>query len=266
MTFCPPGVRRITSKDLLITLQPAGYPFLESSGACPVYGTDQNFVGTLVQSGVTLDTFKLRVNGYLTEALAGDVASDDLQLALEGLPNVATDDLGVTGVAVAGAGTHTITAAGALLNEFIIIEVVDAEEEDTAVFAYTTFGSKAYDLTAELSSFGYSGTMETVDATGINEEARVHLATVTDMTWDVMLYEAIQTWRHLVIEGLPCWLTVYEQGVGTGKRFFAFSALVTDVSPDMPQFEKVEISFSGRRQGAYIIPPGSYQGEYVPAT
>jgi len=256
---CPAGVQRITSKDLVINFQPAGYPFLDSTGACPEYGAEQNCVVTIVQTGVTANTWKLRVNGHQTAALAGDIDSADLQTALEALPNVEAGDLLVTGIATEAAGTHTITAAANLLNDFILYEVQEEDVEGEAVVSYVTFGSKQYDLTAEMSSFSYSGSMETVDATGINEESRTHLPTVTDMTWDAMLYEALQSWRHLLVEGVPGWVTVYEAGVGSGKRYFAFQALLTEASEDMNQFEKIEISLSGRRQGDYIIRPGSYQ-------
>ena len=255
----PAGTARITSKDLQVDFQPIGLADLESENALPVYGTDQNCVVTITQSGVTADTWKLRVNGYQTAALAGDIDSADLQTALEALPNVGSGDVTVAGVATEAAGTHTLTAASNLLNEFLLYEVQEEDVVGTAVLAYTSFGSKVYTISAEISSFSFSENQETVDATAISETARIHLPTVRDLNWDAMFYEARQTWRHLLQGGMAGYLTVYEQGAGSGKRYFAFETLLTDANVSAEQFEKIEIEVSGRRQGDWIIRPGSYQ-------
>ena len=255
----PAGTSRITSKDMVIVFQPAGLADLESVNALPVYGTDQNCVVTITQLGNNANTWKLRVNGHQTAALDGDITSTALQTALEALPNVASGDITVTGVASTGAGTHTLTAASDLLNEFILYEIQEEDVAGEAVLSYTSFGSKDYTLSAELSSFSFSEDQETTDATAISETARIHLPTVRDMTWEAMLYEALQTWRHLLVSGMAGWLTVYEQGIGSNKRYFAFEALFTNTSINAEQFEKIEIEMSGRRQGDWIIRPGSYQ-------
>jgi len=254
----PAGTDRITSKDLKVVFQPIGLADLESRNPLPVYGVDQNCVVEITQSGVNVDTWVLRVNGHPTAALDGDITSAALQTALEALPNVGAGDLTVTGVNTEGAGTHVITAAANLLNEFILFEIVDAAEPDTAVLEYVTFGSKDYIISAEISSFSYSENQETTDATAISETARIHLPTVRDMTWDAMFFDALQTWRHILQGGMAGFITVYEKGFGEGKRYFAFEALITDVNVNAEQFEKIEIEVSGRRQGDWIIRPGSY--------
>lgn len=255
----PAGTQRITSKDLVMVFQPIGHADLESTNALPLYGTDQNCIATIHQAGVTGDTWKLRINGYITAALAGDITSTALQTAIELLPNVGTGDILVTGVSVAGAGTHVLTAAANLLNEFLWYTVEEEEVAGTAVLAYTQFGSKDYTISAEVSTFSFSENQETVDATAINETARIALPTVREMTWDAMFYEAKQSWRHLLKPGFAGYLTVYEQGIGAGKRYFAFETLLTDGNVNANQFEKIEIEVSGRRQGDWLIEPGSYQ-------
>src|SRR5690606_27385152 len=100
---------------------------------------------------------------------------------------------------------------------------------------------------------------ETTDATAIAERSRIKLPTVRDMNFDCMIYEAKQTWRHLIKPGMAGYITVYLQGIGAGLPVYAFEALLSDVNQNAEQFEKIELEVSGTRQGDWIIQPGSYQ-------
>lgn len=249
-------VTRLTSANLHIEFQPARYPRIEA-GAYADYDTVQNHVVVLNLNGNTAGTFKLVVNGHKTAAITAgaSLASTAVQSALEDLPNVATGDLAVTGSA---GGPFTITAAQALLNEFLVIEVADDATASGVLLSVTSQGSKWYVLSAEVSSFSFADTQETVDVTGISETDRRHATTVRDATFDLTLYEALQDYRAILQSGVEGYLRVFEDGKATGKRYFAWEVLFTDSSSDFKAFEKIEISVSGRRQGAPIARVGSY--------
>ena len=251
-------VTRLTSANLHIEFQPALFPHMpvSSPGAYAGYDTEQNHVTVLSLNGATTGTFKLAVNGHRTAAItaSGSLAASDIQTALEALPNVGASDLVVTGDP---GGDFTITAGGALENEFLIIEIVDDTTTPGVTQTITSQGSKWYRLDAEASSFSYTDTQETTDTTGISEKARRHSSTVADATFELNLYEANQDYRGILTKGVEGYLRVFEDGKVVGKRYFAWEVLLTEVSSDFQAFEKIEVNVSGRRQGVDIARVGS---------
>lgn len=248
-------ITRITSVNLVIEFQPALYPHMRATSYA-AYDTPQNHVTVLSLNGATTGTFKLRVNGHLTAAItaSGTLAAEAVQTALEALPNVGADNLLVTGSA---GGDFTITAADDLLNEFLVIEIVDDTTAPGVTQKITSQGSKWYRLDSEASSFSYTATQETTDVTGISDKARRHSSTVTDATFEISLYEALQNYRAILTEGVEGYVRVFEDGKADGKRYFAWQVLLTEVGSNFQAQEKIEISASGRRQGEAIARVGS---------
>lgn len=248
-------VTRITTKNMVIEFMPALFPG-HRAPAYAAYDVPADHVTVLSLGGATSGTFKLAVNGRPTAAItcSASLASSVIQTALTDLMGVGT--FTVTGDA---GGPYTITAAGSLADTFIVIEIVAVTGLATAVTqAITTQGSGWIELQAEASSFSYSGTIESVDVTGLGESERTHVSTVSDATFEVSLYEALQSYRHALREGVEGYIRVFEDGKEAGKRYFAWQVLVLDANSDFPMHEKVEIQMSGRRQGRDIARVGSY--------
>jgi hypothetical protein len=248
-------VTRITSANLHVEFKPALYPNIRA-GTYAGYSADTNHVAVVDINGSTTGTFKLVVNGYKTAALtaSGTLAATDVQTALEALENVGAGGITVTGDA---GGPFTLTAAADLLNAFLVIEVADDATDEGVTVEVTSQGSSWYTLSSEASSFSHSGTQETTDVTGISEKSRRHASTVSDANFELSIYEALQAYRHFLIEGVQGYLRVFEDGKAAGRRYFAWEVMLTDVSENFEAFEKVEIEISGRRQGDAIARIGS---------
>jgi hypothetical protein len=249
-------VTRLTTANLVIEFKPAKHPDFRATNYAS-YEDDATHVCVLALNGASAGTFKLAVNGRQTADItaSGTLASSVVQTALEALDNVAAGDLTVTGSA---GGAFTITAAQALLTEFLIIEVVDiATTGGTPTITVTTQGSQWYQVDAEASSFGTSGTQETTDVTGMSEKQRRHASTVQDATFELAIYESRQDYRHACVEGVEGYLRWFDDGKASGRPYEAWEILLTDASVSREAFEKIEIELSGRRQGAPIARPGS---------
>lgn len=229
-----------------------GYP----AATTPSYEEDQNHISLLTFAGsVTGGTFRLRVNGYRTAPIDHDATASEIQTALEALPSI-----GVGNIIVHSDPPFVIEAAGDLVNQFLLISLeTSLVGTGSLTHTYRAIGSSQITLSNDVSSFSYSDTQETTDTTAIADKARSHSQTVSDLTWDAMIYEALQDWSSILFRGVEGWITVYENGKGSGKRYFAMPVMFLTVGSDFSAQEKIEISLSGRRQGDYLFPPGSYQ-------
>lgn len=255
-------VTKITSRDLVVEFQPVLDPNVNVASpatAYAAYGEDMNHVTVLDLNGSTTGSVVLVVNGHRTDPI--DVADLEgvggaavLELALEALPNVGTGGLVVTGD---DEGPFTITAAAALENSWVVIEIVDDTSDNGLTQLVTTQGSTFYRLEADISSFSYTSTIETTDVTGIADRERRHASTVSDATWEATFYEALREYRNILSEGVEGYLRVFENGKVIGRRYFAWEVMLTEASSGMEAFEKIEIDVSGRRQGAPIARVGS---------
>lgn len=251
-------VTRLTSANIYIEWQPALYPrHRTGNGVYPAYDVVSNHVTVLSLGGATAGTFRLAVNGYVTATItaSGSLASTVIQAALEALPNVGSGGLVVSGSA---GGPFTITAASALLNEFLVIEIKDDQTAGKTISqVITTQGSKWYRLDGETAEFSYSATQEATDVSALSDTARRESSTVSDATFDMTIYEAKRDYRAFIMEGVEGYLRVFEDGKSLGNRYFAWEVLIKESSSDFQQFEKIEISVSGRRQGPPIARVGS---------
>lgn len=250
-------VTRLTSRNLKIEFKPVLHPDFRS-GAYASYETPMNHVTVISTNGATSGTFKLSVNGHRTGAITVSAS----------LPTVAGLQTILDAVTPAGSlvvsGTpgsvYTLTAALTYLNQFQIIEIVeDATVGGTGVTqAITTQGSDFIDISSPLNSFSYSDSQESVDVTGISEQHRRHASTVDDATWEMSIYEALQSYRMALSPGIEGFIRVFEDGKLTGHRYFVWEVMLTDIKPSFKAFDKVELAVSGRRQGASIVRVGSY--------
>jgi len=251
-------VTRITSKNLVIEFQPAAYPRHEAKKYA-AYGEELNHETEIYLNGATSGTFCLAVNGHKTSAI--DISGfssngvQEVQAALDALPYGA-NALTVT-AGTDGDFNITATPAGVLENEFLVIEILDDTTSPGVTQIIQQQGSKFYQLQAEVQSFSYSETQESVDTTGISETSRRHTSTVGDATFEITLYEALKDYRAILYPGVEGYLRVFEDGKQIGKRYFAWEVLLNEGGSSFEQFEKVEIDVSGRRQGAPIARVGS---------
>lgn len=234
-----PTITRITSKNLVVELLP------------------NHAAGTHVQA-LTVPTdnssgsFKVRVNGYISAAINfSGISTGSIDTAIQ----ATTEGANLT--AGGSAPNFTLTSSD---NVYYTFQIEDDTGNGTAAStAVTTQGAGVLTLNTEANSFSYAETQESTDVSPINADSRIHLPTVKDATWEISLYEALQSYRHIVKPGLEGELTVYEAGKGSGLRYFVWNVLILEASNTMNQFEKVELDVSGRRQGAEVVPVGSYQ-------
>lgn len=252
-------IRRKTSKDVAITFQPVIHPRSVYTAACvyPVLGTAQDhIVNVTVPASITAGSYYVRVNGYRSAAILFSSNAAAVETLVEAITGVGAGNLTVSGTLP----DLVFTATGDLQDKFLHIEIEGGElTGGTVTLEVAQAGSEVILISSETSSFSYVTTSDTVDMTAINEEARIEMTTVSDGTFSLSVYEALQEWRHMIIDGMEGYLTVYETGIGTGKRYFVWDALFTETSVSLEQFEKIEIEISGRRNGLDIIPVGSYQ-------
>ena len=223
----------------------------------PVLGTAQDHIVNLtIPASVSAGSYYIRVNGYRSAAILYTSNAAAAELIVEAITGVGAGNLTVSGTLP----NLILTATGDLQDKFLHIEVEQGTlVGGTATIEVTQAGSEIILISSETSSFSYVTTSDTVDMTAINEEARIEMTTVSDGTFSLSVYEALQEWRHMVVDGMEGYMTVYETGIGTGKRYFVWDALFTETSVSLEQFEKIEIEISGRRNGLDIIPVGSYQ-------
>lgn len=253
-------VTRITSAQLVIEFQPALYPRMEAENYAG-YGEEANHETELYFNGATEGTFKLAVNGHRTADITITGTGDEtaVQTALDALPY--GEDALTASAGTGGDVNIKATADGVLENEFLVIEIVDDETAPGVTQNIITQGSRFYALEAEVSSFSYSETQESVDVTGISETARRHSQTVSDATFEITLYEALKDYRAILYPGVEGYVRVFENGKEVGKRYFAWEIMLNEGGSNFEQFEKVEIDISGRRQGAPLARVGSIWSE-----
>lgn len=245
---------RITSKDLVIQFLPCG---VAATHVQKLY----------FQADLTGGTFKLRVNGELTAAITFDATEATLitnvDAALDALPNLSAAEIALTGTDIED---MTLTASG---NGWYTIDIVDigsltgnSGADPNLTTEVTTQGSELYTLSTNISAFNWEQTVETVDVTAISEYERTEIPVAEAVAFDMSIYKATDiTWKHAVHAGVSGTLYVYPQGKIVGKDYLAFTALFENYSEDYPDHEKVEISASGMRQGAWVTPPHSvYRG------
>jgi hypothetical protein len=238
--------QRITSKDIRIELVPTAT------------GVAATHIQTLVfDAGWTGGTFKLRVNGLLTAA----ITYLDTAATLVTNINTALDAILGAGVLVASSSVSTLVtltgAAGGLTRFFVIsfeglALTPSGFEVSTEVL---TQGGELIVISAEASSFSEDNKIDTVDVTAISEYFENKIPVKESMSWEFSLFNAQQTWLYILrSKALQGVFTVYPTGKFVNHRVGSFVGLVEAYKEDFPDHEKVEVTFSGSRIGAMIIP------------
>lgn len=236
---------RFTSKDVLIQFLPCG--------------TVQAHIQHLrFHADVTAGTFKLRVNGNLTAAItySDTIATllTNINAALDALPNLAPGDIVATGAAVSD-----VILTGAASGFYEILVEADTltgntTDEPNVTTDVSQQGAELFTLSAQISSFSFEVTVDTVEVTAISEYEATEIPVKESMTFDISLYDAVEDWLYAVRAGYRGIFYVYPQGKLPGNRYFAFWGLIDSVSADFPDHDVVEKEISGVRQGAMVVP------------
>lgn len=214
------------------------------------------------ESTLTGGTFRLRVNG---EETANITYNSTIATLLTNINNAldALDVLGAGDIVATGTLVTAVTLT-AIADGFYKIELSDiagltgnSTNNPNLTTTITTQGSDWFTLSAELSSFGWEESVETVDVTAISEYARTEIPVASTATISATMYKADTSWKHAVYAGAWGIIQVYPQGKFDGEEYFSGRILIESVSEDYPDHEVVERDISGMRQGEWIVPPQS---------
>jgi len=214
------------------------------------------------EATVSAGTFTLRVNGEETAPITYSATTATLitsiNSALDALVGLAGGEIEATGTVNSAI---TLTASG---NGFYRI-LVDGSSltGNTTVFPnvtseVTTWGSDWVILSAELSTFDWDETVNTVDVTAISEYERTEIPVSSEATVSATMYKTDSSWKHTIYAGVWGLIRVFPQGAFVGQEYFVGRVLIDSVSETYPDHEVVENDISGKRQGAWIVPPKSY--------
>lgn len=248
---------RLTSKDIRIEYIP--------EGLVPATHDEDLTFSTNIDGG----TFKLRVNGELTADITFDesvqgTTETNIQNALDALPNLSAGDIVVTGSDTDTDSADDSFALAAAADGWYRIEFVDTGltasggGEILVQQEVNTQGTEVFVISTQVTQFSYERTVDTVDVTTISEFEGTDIPVKSTMSFDATIYDADEDFTRFVIEeGQSGLFTVYKTGKFDGHDVFAFVGLIENVGEDFPDHEKLEISLSGMRQGAMVIPFGS---------
>lgn len=239
---------RYTSKDVLIQFLPCGE-------------VQEHIQHLRFHADVTAGTFKLRVNGHLTAAITYSATEATLitsvNAALDALPNLDAAELVLSGASTAD---MTLTSTPDAFYEILVEDDLltgNATADPNVTTDVTQQGAALLTLSAQISSFSFEETTETVEVTSISEYEATEIPVKSTMTFDMSLFDADEDWTYAVRAGYRGILTVYPKGKTPGNRYFSFWALFDSVSTDYPDHEVVEKEISGQRQGAMVVPFGA---------
>ncbi len=237
---------RITSKDIVIKY-------------IPNFAEDTH-VETFNFPTATGGTFRLRVNGELTDAITYSATPATLVSNIQAKIDLLDRQVDATDPAltVAGSALTAITLTGDAdgFFEFRVESsaLTGGTVGDEITHLTTTQGSLSITISAQASSFETEESVDTVDVTAISEYEETVIPVKSSMTFSVNLFEANEDWQIAVRAGNMGTFYVYEQGVVTGRKYFAFKALIESVSKSFPDHEKVEFTISGRRIDEMVVP------------
>ena len=218
------------------------------------------------ESGASGGTFKLRVNGELTANITFNSTAatlvTNINSALDALANLDAGDIAASGTSISAI---TLTADSSKYYE-IAVEAVALTgtglSADPISSTVTTQGSELFVISAEMSSFEFEESIDKVDMTAISEYDQTELAVKRMLTWSGNMFHVTRenatdqssVWQTSLQAGKTGRLTIYPKGKFVGKEYFSFDTLIDSFSQSYPDHEKVEIAFSGTRQGAMIVP------------
>jgi hypothetical protein len=198
----------------------------------------------------------LWLNGEQTAAIAFDADNAAIEAALEALSSVESADISVSG----SAGAFTVTAAGNLASKYNTLSV-GAVSFDTGSIAVTvdTAGQGIVTLTGDFTNFSYNRQTDMADLTAGNGTARYEKPTIENMDWSLSIFQAKQSYVGVIQPQATGQMWVYPDGIGSGKPYFSFNAVIGGFNETYPFDDAIEIEMSGVRQGEMLIEVGSVQ-------
>lgn len=235
---------RMIGRNLVVEFLPTGV-------------TEQTSVWSLDISGSpTSGSFYLWLNGEQTAAIAHDADSAAIEAALEALPSVEAADISVSGTSP----EFTVTAAGNLANKYNTLSV-GAVSFDAGSIAVTvdTAGQGTITITGDFTNFSYNRQTDMADLTAGNGTARYEKPTIENMDWSLSIFQAKQSYVNVIQPQATGQMWVYPDGIGSGKPYFSFNAVIGGFNETYPFDDAIEIEMSGVRQGEMLIEVGSVQ-------
>jgi len=254
--------QRITSKDIYIEFLPFNI------------AVETHIQHLYFDAAVDGGTFKLWVNGEETAAITmtGTAATDiaAINSALDALPNLTAGDIVASGTVITDI---TLTAAG---DGFYRIELVDGYDTTLTqtvpnsnlkvTSEVTTQGSDWVRISEEMSTMDWEEAGESVDVTGISEEARIEIPVARAVSGSISVFKT-RADTTAALTALPVSLIMPATGWGTirvfpegkivGKEYTQFRILIDNFSESYPDHDKVENEISFQRQGDWVARPHS---------
>lgn len=114
-------------------------------------------------------------------------------------------------------------------------------------------------ITGDQTAFNFSRKLDTVDVTAGAEKERAFKDTIESLDWSISIFDADQSYQEDILPRAEGKLSIYKEGIGTGKPVVSFNTLLTGYDEDFPFDGALEIQISGVRQGAMIDEVGSVQ-------
>lgn len=244
---------RITSENIYIEFLPCST--VEATHVQHLY----------FDSAVDGGTFALWVNGEVTDdiTMTGTYGTDEaaIQAALDALPNLATDEITVSGTVITDI---TLTASD---NKFYRIYIADdsltqstPNSNPKLQTAVTTQGAVWTKISTDISAVDWEATAETVDVTSISEYERTEIPVASSVSGTISNYKTQAGTSDIPLmffEGSWGVIRIFPEGKIVGKDVISFRALIESFSEDYPDHEKIEQEVSFMRQGAWINRPSS---------
>ena len=215
----------------------------------------------LFHADIASGTFSLWVNGVstgditITGTPATDIAS--INTALDAV-TPAPADLVASGTVLTDI---TITAAA---EGFWIIALEDITQlvgntstDPNLQTTITTQGSEVFVLSGEMSAFSYEESANSQDGTAMSGYDMVEYPTGRDVSWDASVFRkpGDLDWERSLVSGYWGVISVYPEGKIAGKDWLSMQVFIDSVSEPYASQTLVEKDISGKRQGAYIVPP-----------
>jgi hypothetical protein len=255
MPVCDPANGRYTPEAIVVEYLPCG--------------TEQVHIQVLsFHADVTAGDFTLTVNGETTEAITYSATTATLLTSINSALD-ALDSLEAAAIVATGTDNAEITLTAA--DEFWYYIDVDGSgltgntTSDPNVTTYVEQqGAVTIRMSTHISSFDFSINTETVDVTAISEYERTEIPTAENVDFSFSAFAAEADYERILKHpnGAQGVWTVYPKGKISGKEWFKFRGITTEVSVSYPDKEVVELEASGMRQGAWIVRPNSV---YKPA-
>lgn len=201
-------------------------------------------------------TFRLWINGTLTSSITYSTTISTTQTNIKNALEAA-DGLGGTWTVVGTAFTGGVAyvATYSVSNVFFNIRVDIKPASGTLVASISTAGTQEFKMHGAMSSFQFSESIETVDATPVMQIEEDTLVKKSVMTFAYDMYDTDDSWQYALYPGLTGLMTVQEEYGVKNSKYFSFYALLEGVEKNTDGV--IEYNITGRRKGPYVKPLGS---------